>query len=373
MIQRQNKNDQELLKELYFREEEDTSYRAAVVNPGVERGPSKTTQRRTQQQKEIQKLDSMQSSNVWNVQDKTFLDQHVFLNQGIEADAVFEFLLQAITEIAGGFKNYREFPEEKKVVGYHFDETRVGAYRVEVFEHNEQLGLNCTRLEGDTLAVTDLWDLVKRELMNSDFIPMGMDMGETDDEGFFGSDDEFEDFDMDSFKYMDFTRDPAFVGRLIDEIGDLNVGTHSLMLLAFNCQNSSNLDYLSGNHGQALFDSILRRLGEAEGSTVTLPVARSSAWIIKHIVAQADSPLNITAAQVKIILSTIDFWAFENAPKRSITPTASEEATILLSEALGDIQNGTYTNYQDELNQIVNGTQFDTVKDALAPLLIATN
>lgn len=316
--------------------------------------------------------DQLPARGVWQVSDKTFLDQHVMLNEDITADDCYSFLLDAIIDISEGFKNYREFEQEKKIIGYHFDEAREGLFRVELFQLKEALGVNCTRLDGDGFSVSNLWDRLKTSLAESDFIVEEMDiMNETDDEYFLSDDEEDLDFDMDSFKYLDFARDPTFVNRLVQDIDDFNVGTHSLMLLAFNLLSDKNMDFISANYAQTIFDAIVERLRKP---WVTVPVARCAARVIHKLMKGKN--VAVTVEQMQTILDTIQNWSVEDAPKRSVIPTASEEASVLLSQTFGLLLQqmaGSFDDLGTQVTDIVDNSDFESVKDALKGFRVATN
>lgn len=304
------------------------------------------------------------SDQLWEVHDESFLGLHVFVNDDASADDVYNCARDAVIDASNGFQNFREFPGQKSICGWYFDESRSGCFRIELFKHEEKLGINCSRLEGESLAVTQLWKIVKSHLLNEGHYTdeEEMSMAETDDEGFFSDEEGDFDFDMDMFKYLNFSRDPAFIERLINEIEDINVGAHSLMLLAFNCESQSNLDFLAENYGQQVFNKILLRLAQAEGTNVTLPVARCAANIIQHMVQQ--TALTVAVTQMQTILSTIQYWSCEEGSRKNITPTASEEAACLLTASLGNIQNLAAEKFdQTALQTILDTTDFDTVRD----------
>jgi len=224
---------------------------------------------------------------------------------------------------------------------------------------------------GDALAVTGLWELVKNALVKEEFIVDENADGETDDEDFFYSDDEEDDlFDMDSFKYLDFSRDRPFVNRLINEIEDKNVGLHSLMLLAFNLQNENNSNFLSENYSQEIFNKTVLRLSQ---DNVDLPVARCAACIIQHFV-EGDALQNIDDAQMRTIIQTVLQWSRKDTGK-TVTPTSSEETSCRLTSVLGGLteaMSGTY-DMQDDLQQIYDETAYPSVQDNIGELLEAQN
>lgn len=301
----------------------------------------------------------------WEPKDLAFLDQHVFLSETASCEDTYEYILEQLAENSRGFKNFREFPEEYKVVGYHFNDSRQGCYRVQLFEFEGKFGVNCTRLDGDALAVSQIWSLLKNSLHESKFYedPFLMQLeNETDDEPFFSDD---EDFDMESFKFLDLSRDPHFVSKLVDEIEDITVGTHALMLLNFNCGKESNLDYLASQFGQTVFDKAVTRLAE-DASRITLPDAVCISSLICNMVAQA--ALAVTAEQFKTLIDTAEYWCVESGPRKTVVPTASEEAAHNLTSVLRPLFNSVSEGELNEmdsaqLNTIIEKTNFDSVRD----------
>jgi len=365
MLEHANATERSAYRSAGFGDEDD-----GLVS-GTSARPTKTTSQSTDQEA---------SRGVWNIGDKTFLDQHIMLYDNVHPEVVFDHLLDEIKDLSGGFKNYREFYEEKKIIGFHFDETRQGLYRVELFEFQQQLGVNCTRLDGDGFAITGLWEQLKNSLIRSNFALGDSDMGETDDEDFlsFSDDEEFsDDFDPASFKYLDLSRDPTFVNRLVSDIEDINLGTHSLLLLAFNLLSPNNLEFLTEKFAQEIFDAIVLRLSKPFG--VDLPVARCAARVLKSLV-KADS-VQASVKQMRTILDAGLIWSSEDAPRKSVIPTASEEAAVILTSLYEDFTQSVSDSDSDELNQQVKdlyenidleNIEFDSVKELLAPF-VATN
>jgi len=301
---------------------------------------------------------------LWEPKDLAFLDQHIFLDTEDCEDA-FAFITEKLTELSDGFKNFREFPGEFKVVGYFLDETRQGCYRVQLFEYQERLGINCTRLEGDALAVSKIWSSMKQALHEAQFYrdEFLMEEAETDNEGLWSE----PELDLNSFKFLELSRDPDFVAKLIDEIEDLNVGTHALMLLNFNCQKESNLDFLTREYGQTLFDTTVERISER----VSLPDIVCASNLIMYMAAQA--AIAVTVEQMRIILEAADQWSFESHSRKSTVPTASEQAATTLTNAItplkkclsGDLST---LDLEDRLRTIHEKTDFDTVQENVMAL-----
>jgi hypothetical protein len=223
---------------------------------------------------------------------------------------------------------------------------------------------------------------VKDELIANNFLEGDIDMNETDDESFFSDDEDFSD--LDDFKYLNFSRDSGFVGRMINDIPDINVGTHSLLLLAFNLESKQNLKFLHNNSAQRnfaqeIFNNITQRLQQTDAAYVNLPVARCSGSIINSMIREknsnGESVITITPEQMKILLNTVINWGSESNESNRVTPTASEEATYLLTECLKSLSDAVTQPFDatELLEEISQTTEFDRVRDNVDPFLVETN
>jgi len=316
--------------------------------------------------------ESTNSPKLWEPACEAFLDQHIFLSKDADLQDTYTFINEQLTNLSEGYQNYRVFAEECKTVGYFLDETREGCYRIQCFKFEGNLGVNCTRLNGDSLAVCSLWSQLKQKLHEDNYYTDKFlaEAAETEDEDIFGPEDD--DLDLDSFKYLDFARDEAFVSKMVEDILDVNVGTHALMLLKFNFQNEKNLQIVTDKFAQKLFDNTTERLSEGN---VPLPVAVCAAHILTKMVAQA--AITVTVEQISNILEAAEQWCFENNPSKTIVPTASQEAAFLLTDLIpralelsGDIDEN---NVREHIQDIQNRTDFDTIRDATEAILLAEN
>jgi len=326
------------------------------------------------QQQSTAVTDEINLYDLWTPSHIAFLDQHIWLSKGQTPEATFDFINQTLLTLSNDFQNFRVYPEEMKTIGYHLDETREGCYRLQLFSFKGKLGVNCTRMAGDSLALCSLWNALKRELHDSEFyvdkfIVEGEEMDEEDDE-IFGEDG---DEDEDSFKYLDFSRDPAFVSKMIDDIQDMNVGTHALLLLKFNMQKERNLNLFSSeSFAQNLFDSSVQRLAE---QNTTVPDAICLAHILTHLFEQPVTTLAVTLDQVGHILDAAEKWSAEDMNSKTIVPTSSEEASALLlatlSQAFKLVGEGAKDelNLEDRLSMISSKSQFEQVKTAMNSLM----
>jgi len=321
------------------------------------------------QQQSTAVTDEVNLYDLWTPSHIAFLDQHIWLSKGQTPEATFDFINQTLLTLSNDFQNFRVYPEEMKTIGYHLDETREGCYRLQLFSFKGKLGVNCTRMAGDSLALCSLWNALKRELHDSEFyvdkfIVEGEEMDEEDDE-IFGEDG---DEDEDSFKYLDFSRDPAFVSKMIDDIQDINVGTHALLLLKFNMQKERNLLLISESFAQNLFDSSVQRLAE---QNTTVPDAICLSHILTHLFEQTVTTLAVTLDQVGHILDAAEKWSAEDMNSKTIVPTSSEEASALLlatlSQAFKQVGEGAKDelNLEDRLSMISSKSQFEQVKTAM--------
>lgn len=305
-------------------------------------------------------------SGLWEVVHKAFLDQHIFLSKSANLQETYNFINEQLVDLSDNYKNFRVFADEFKTVGYFLDETRQGCYRIQCFSLNGELGVNCTRLDGDSLAVCSLWSNLKQRLHEQEFYvdKFLVEDAETEDDDIFGDDESSDEFDMDSFKFLDFSRDEAFVSKMVDDVLDINVGTHALMLLKFNFKKESNLQLVSHKFGQKLFDNTCEKIS---GPNVSLPVAVCASHILNNMVAQA--AVTVTSEQMESIFHAAKKWCSEENPESTVVPTASEEAATLFVELIphalkrvsGDVDE---INAKAEVQLINDKTDFDRTHDA---------
>jgi len=312
------------------------------------------------------KVAPKQPAGIWEPRHRAFLDQHIYLNENTKAEAAYDFInLQLKEELNGGYENFRTFPDEMKTIGYFLDETREGCYRIQLFNFEGKIGVNCTRLDGDSLAVCALWASLKLALHDQNFYFDKFLEEAEDDEEIFGEDDE--DLDMDAFKYLDFSRDEAFVSKMVDDISDANVGTHSLMLLKFNLEKENNLELVSEKFAQRLFDNTVECLSKP---TVSIPDVVCASHIIAAMVTQA--AINVTIEQLENIFEAAENWCFESHSSRTVIPDSCNEGAFTLIEAMEGVSGVHEREIQDKIQSISEKTDFDNVRD-VANNLLASN
>lgn len=309
------------------------------------------------------------SNTLWTPQHRAFLDQHIFLNKDVEVESTYNFINDELKKFAG-FQNFRAYPEEFKTVGYHIDETREGCYRIQLFAYNNKIGVNCTRLDGDSLALGALWSKLKASLHENEYYVDKFLVDNDEEDDIFDDEDDNEDMDVDAFKYLDFSRDEAFVNKLVDDVLDINVGTHALLLLKFNFQKEKNLQLVANKCAQKLFDNSVKLLNTEYSS---LPAAICASHILKQLVENAPE-LSVSVEQVSNMASAALNLCAENEKSRTIVPTASEEATQFLLETIPEAtdkisENKNDLDIQDDLQRIRNQTCFDDVRDAADDLI----
>merc|ERR1712176_671010 len=243
---------------------------------------------------------------------------------------------------------------------------------IQLFEYNGALGVNCTRLDGDSLALSALWGQLKERLHNSNYYVDKVLADGEDDEDIFG--DEEDDFDIDSFKFLDFSRDEAFVSKLVGDVLDLNIGTHALLLLKFNLQKEANLELVAGNKdaSQTLFDNTVERLTTPH---LTVPDVICASHILTQLLAQA--ALAITVDQVSQMIDAAARWSVEDVESKTIVPTASEEAATLLLESISEAtqqvsEDTSELELQVRAQSICDKTSFAKVRDA-AEAIVGSN
>merc|ERR1711879_150380 len=309
------------------------------------------------------------SYTLWTPQHSAFLDQHIFLSKGTDIEETYSFINEELKSFAG-FQNYREYPEELKTVGYHIDETREGCYRIQLFAYNNKVGVNCTRLDGDSLALGSLWSKLKARLHEQEYYVDKFLVDNDEDEDIFAEEDNEEKIDVDAFKYLDFSRDEAFVNKLVDDILDTNVGTHALLLLKFNFKKQKNLQLVANNCAQKLFDNSVKLLNTEYS---TLPAAICASHIMKQLVENAPE-LTVSVEQLTDMANAALNLCAENEKSRTIVPTASEEASYFLLESIREgtdkiSENNNDLDIQDELQRIYSQTGFDSVRDSAESLI----
>jgi len=232
--------------------------------------------------------------------------------------------------------------------------------------------MGCTRLDGDSLALGSLWSKLKASLHENNFYVDKFLVENNDEEDIFGDEDEDDNETMDAFKYLDFSRDEAFVNKLVDDVLDINVGTHALLLLKFNFQKEKNLQLVANNCAQKLFDNSVKLLNT---NYSTLPAAICASHILQQLVQEAD--LSVTVEQVSNMVSAAEKLCAEDKMSRTIVPTASEEACNLLLETIPEAtdkisEDKNDLDIQDELQRISASTGFEQVRDS-ADALIESN
>lgn len=363
--------EEEYLKEF---EEENTSnsrnadFKSANADEGL--GIQNVSNTNSKQHSSV-KSTAAATQTIWNPYHVAFLDSHIYLNEKSNAPNTFQFINEQLRAINDDYQNFKVYEEEYKTIGYHIDDSRECCYRIQLFEFNKKLGVNMTRLSGDTLALYALWNTIKKSLHEHNFyVDVFLAEGQLDDD-IFGDEPEESGLDEDAFKYLDFTRDEGFVAKLIEDIKDQNVGTHSLLLLKLNLQKEQNMELVAEKFAQELFEAIMERISQQFNTMV-------DAICISHIVSHLfeSATVAVTEQHVSNIIEAAEQWCGEQG-KKTIVPTASEEASTILLEQLstaidlaGEMSED--LELQEKLTSIVNRTHFDRARDA-AEDMVAQN
>lgn len=308
------------------------------------------------------------TQTIWNPYHVAFLDSHIYLNEKSNAPNTFHFINEQLRAINDDYQNFKVYEEEYKTIGYHIDDSRECCYRIQLFEFNNKLGVNMTRLSGDTLALYALWNTIKKSLHEHNFyVDVFLAEGPLDDD-LFGDEPEESGLDEDAFKYLDFTRDTGFVAKLIEDIKDQNVGTHSLLLLKLNLEKEQNMGLVAEQFAQDLFEASMERISQHYNTMV-------DAICISHIITRLfeQATVTVTEQNVGSIVEAAEQWCAE-LDNKTIVPTASEEASTILLEQLatainlaGEISED--LELQEKLNSIVNRTSFDRARDAAEDMI----
>lgn len=365
--------EEEIYRE--FKNDENKNHRSAAVLGSSADGPSFGVQNNSTSDKVNPSVTTPAAQTIWNPYHVAFLDSHIYLNEKCTASETFEFINKQLLQINDDYQNFKVYEEQYKTIGYHIDDSRECCFRIQMFEFNEKLGVNITRLSGDTLALYDLWNTMKKSLHENEFyVDVFLAEGGLDEQIFVDLDEPEEEsagLDEDAFKYLDFTRDAGFVAKLIEDIKDQNVGTHSLLLLKLNLQKEQNMGLVAEQFAQDLFEASMERISQHFNTMV-------DAICISHIITNLfeQATVNVTEQHVFNIVEAAEQWCGERDNK-TVVPTASEEASTILLEQLstaielaGEISEE--SELQEKLTSIVNRTSFDRARDA-AEGMVAQN
>lgn len=314
-------------------------------------GPASTTKNTT----------TTHITNAFGLPQAQSLDtlRHVML-LAVDADAVFSFLVQFV-RASQGYANDTVHDASKSIIGYVFDQTRFGEYKLQLFQHKGTLGVSCRLIDGFAPTVQSFWQELTQALEEEGYItPEPMDTSE--DEEFFFSDEEEEEtkgLDLQNMSFLALDQNPEVIGSYVEDLKDPNFMLHTLMLLAWNFQNQDN--FAAGKaHAQELFTNVMACLVSA--TELTLPLVRSASILAAKLISEAN--VQVTKEQEAALVQTIFSWTLKKASSNSVT--RSEEIATILSEQLGNFVS---ERSRDILETIQKETDFEQVRYNIGSVL----
>lgn len=333
--------------------------RDAVMNvPTAEIGLNKSTKISHEPTSIFESASQNVQSTLPFVSDLTELSVYAILGS-FEASTVFYHMLAFI---ANESKSYTACPESYSIRGYAFQDAKQVGFQFQLFQFEDKLGISQTRMDGCSFLLNDLFTELKRELYQHDLLNDDESDSDYSDEE---SDEEEEvpfSFDFSS-PYLNFTQDPEYLSRLIDDIVNCQCDEHASMLLAHNIDNAENYELMQP-FAQTIVNNCITRLSSQDA---TLPVVRSAAKLINTLVQQ-EADISLTADQFKVIASTAANWS-TGVQQTTNFVTLSEEIGIFLSAVLVEIWNmcqshisQEMTNFFKRIEDQVAQTQYDSIR-----------
>jgi hypothetical protein len=168
------------------------------------------------------------------------------------------------------------------------------------------------------------------------------DYNDEDDDWFDDGFSEDEDLDLNELKYMNFATEPTIVKDLMDDLKDPKFMLSTLQVLAWNIQNTVNLDtVVKNNYTQTLLDMVM----ELMNTEASLPIIRSCSHLTQHLATVAD--IKITWAQYKDILNVLVAW----------TKGVDSTKPVPHSPEIGDILSKTLSNLTPKVPKLPNESE----------------
>jgi len=282
----------------------------------------------------------------------------------VDIDAVFNCLINHV-RASQGFQNDTVDMSSKSIVGYVFDQTRYGEYKLQLFEHQGALGVSCCLIDGFAPTVQAFWQELVQTLENEGFVkPDPMETSD-DDDFFFSDDEEMEDLDLDLTKasFLSLDENPEVLGSYVEDLKDPNFMLHTLLLLSWNLTNQKNFEAVSKVCAQELFSSVVACL-VSTATELTLPLVRSASILAAKLLSEAN--VKVTKEQEAAIVQTIFSWTLNHGS--TMTVTRSEEIATVLTEQLGNLVRLS-ENSRDILETIHKQTDFEQVRYNIGSVL----
>merc|ERR1719499_1686766 len=143
-----------------------------------------------------------------------------------------------------GYKNFER--KSNEILGFAFEKSSVVEYSLAMQTQDGKNVLYCHRLSGDAFLLNDCWKNWLSILENQNFIAPK----EQEEDPLAGLWSDDEDMEMSDFLDMD----TCDVECMIDDLKEPSFQLNTAMLLAWNLQNSQNLEVMS-NYAQLLFNT----------------------------------------------------------------------------------------------------------------------
>jgi len=293
--------------------------------------------------------------------------RHVML-LAVDIDAIFSSLVNFV-RASQGYQNDTVDDHSKSIIGYVFDQTRYGEYKLQLFEHQGKVGVSCCLIDGFAPTVQTFWQELVQALENEGYVtPEPMETSD-DDDFFFSDDEEMEDLDLTSACFLSLDQNPEVIGSYVEDLKDPNFMLHTLMLLAWNFQNQENFEAARKAHAQELFTNVVACL-VSTATELTLPLVRSASILAAKLISEAN--VQVTKEQEAAIVQTIFSWTLNNASSTAVT--RSEEIATVLTEQLGNFVKLS-ENSRGVLETIQKETDFEQVRYNIGSVLhsIAVN
>jgi hypothetical protein len=293
--------------------------------------------------------------------------RHVMLLSS-NIDAIFSCLVQLV-RASQGFQNDTVDLSSKSIIGYVFDQTRYGEYKIQLFEHQGAIGVSCCLIDGFAPTVQAFWQELVQALENEGYVtPEPMETSE-DDDFFFSDDEEMEGLDLTSASFLSLDKNPEVIGSYVEDLKDPNFMLHTLMLLAWNLTNQENFEAASKACAQELFSNVVACL-VSTATELTLPLVRSASILAAKLISEAN--VQVTKEQEAAIVNTIFSWTLNHGSSMNVT--RSEEIATVLTEQLGNFV-ALSKDSRETLETIQKQTDFEQVRYNIGSVLhsIAVN
>lgn len=230
-------------------------------------------------------------------------------------------------------------PTSNHIYGYLFERNDFTCFKLELSvlkqKDSESPIIQLYRLQGDGFLLEEFFQKLKTGLETA-----GHCLPETGDNLDDDLDELFDDvFESEGFtlsNYLNLSFDPAIVlawcselvsGQHIEDV------LHVLLLLAYNGENTENLDVFLQQKQQIV--NALFKLLKIEENCMSLPVARSIAKVLSQLCSR--KRITLTWEQVEILGSLLIGWSEQKAFNHANPVTYSEEIQSNLAQTLSSV------------------------------------